>query len=328
MQYPLGADIIVLSWDRIDDTIAAITSALNQALDACKVIVVDQGSKPENVNQLREFETRCNTAKLQCIYLQENLGVAGGRNVAAEHGQYRYIIALDNDAEFADQHQVQRAVTLMESEPETAAFGFRIKCFGEDIDDASSWSYPQVMKQFADKSFASTHFVGAGHILRRDAFTKVGMYDDVLFFMLEEKDLSMRLLNAGYHIRYEPTVEIAHKVAAEHRVQWSGNRWQFNVRNTLYIQLKQSGLGAKWLFSAVLFLHKGIRSQLLTKTLNGIWLALKLMPTARKKAKTNPFYAVSASTMLYCRKCEGTDTFTPWQRFTRRVFKANRRVAK
>ena len=69
MQYPLGADIIILSWDRIDDTIAAITSALNQALDACKVIVVDQGSKPENVNQLREFETRCNTAKLQCIYL-------------------------------------------------------------------------------------------------------------------------------------------------------------------------------------------------------------------------------------------------------------------
>ena len=47
MQYPLGADIIILSWDRIDDTIAAITSALNQALDACKVIVVDQGSKPE-----------------------------------------------------------------------------------------------------------------------------------------------------------------------------------------------------------------------------------------------------------------------------------------
>ncbi|WP_223097870.1 glycosyltransferase family 2 protein [Vibrio sp. SCSIO 43132] len=40
-----SVDITILSWDRIDDTLDAIDSALSQQGIDLKVIVVDQGSK-------------------------------------------------------------------------------------------------------------------------------------------------------------------------------------------------------------------------------------------------------------------------------------------
>ena len=52
MADPVDVDVIILSWNRTAETIEAIESALAQENVMQRVLVVDQGSAPENLAQL------------------------------------------------------------------------------------------------------------------------------------------------------------------------------------------------------------------------------------------------------------------------------------
>lgn len=320
----LSVDIVILSWDRTQDTLCAIRSALGQRGLSVNVIVVDQGSQPENIKLLKAFAESHKALALQFMFLKKNSGVPGGRNIAINKGNAPYIIALDNDAEFFDQYQALKAVELMESDSQLGAMGFRIRCFGEIKDDLSSWSYSNDAQRWAGKPFSTAHFVGAGHIIRRSAFEKAGGYDSVLFFMLEERDLCFRIINADFAIRYEPSVIVCHKVSPEHRVSWGGKRWEYNVRNSLYIQMKQNKSLIKLLFTMLMFFRKGYRTGLIRQTLNGILKALKLWPEAIQQRKAQPLNLLSQKAIQYIEECEGIAGLSRWQRLKRRFASSNK----
>jgi GT2 family glycosyltransferase len=190
------ADIIILSWNRVDETIAAVASAAEQVDVEKRILIVDQGSKPENIAALEEYLKQVPCAELR--KLEHNVGVAAGRNHASAMGCSRYIIALDSDAVFADKHTVARAVAHMNANPNLCAIGFRILNYFTRDNDPSSWDYPS--ERSPHQLFPSTRFVGAGHAIRRTTFEAVGGYDDRLFFCLEETDLCYRMLNTGMRI--------------------------------------------------------------------------------------------------------------------------------
>ncbi|MCU0983405.1 MAG: glycosyltransferase [Acetobacteraceae bacterium] len=242
----VDADIVILSLDRIDDTLAAIESALAQRGLTRHVWVADQGSKPENLARLTAF---CDgRAGLTLLAFPDNRGVAGGRNRVIAPGRGRVVIALDNDAEFATEDTAARAVAALDAEPTLAAIAFRILRFGDRADDLSSWGYPSSLLSRAGESFDVCTFVGAGHAIRRASFAAAGGYDDALHFTWEEFDLSLRFIAAGQAVRYRGDLEILHKVSPERRFDWGGTRWFYHVRNRLYIEGKiGTGLAARTL---------------------------------------------------------------------------------
>jgi len=210
------ADVIILSWNRVEDTIAAAKSAIEQEGVVKRIQIVDQGSDPANLAALERFVAKAEDIRLE--RLGRNTGVAGGRNIATAMGRAPYIIALDSDAIFADRHTVSRAVAHLDADPGLCAIGFRIVNFFSGENDAGSWDYPAAHRP--DQRFSTTRFVGAGHAIRRSVFTAVGGYDDRLFFCGEELDLCYRMLNAGLRIDYVPDVAVLHKVSPDHRSYW------------------------------------------------------------------------------------------------------------
>lgn len=235
------ADIIILALDRVAETLAAIASALAQQGARCRVIVLDQGSRPENFSRLEACAA--GNPDLLLLRAEANLGVAGGRNRAAGLGSAPVIVGLDNDAEFADPHCVARAVATLRAEPALAALGFRIVRFDDGADDLSSWGYPRALLARAGASFAACTFVGAGHAISRAAWDQAGGYDDALFFCWEEFDFCLTALKLGWRVRYQGDIVVRHKVSAEGRFLWSDRRWFHFVRNRLYIGRKH---GAGW----------------------------------------------------------------------------------
>ena len=121
---PVRVDVIVLSWNCVDDTIAAIASADAQIGVSKRIYVVDQGSDEYNLQRLRAFLDHVPYAELK--ELGSNAGVAGGRNIAAAMGKAPYIVALDNDAVFADPYTLARAIAHMERSPNLCAIGYRV----------------------------------------------------------------------------------------------------------------------------------------------------------------------------------------------------------
>jgi GT2 family glycosyltransferase len=235
----VAVDIIILSLDRVDDTIAAIRSARNQTGVTTHVYVLDQGSTPDNLTRLAaSIGEGCSL-----FAGDTNLGVAGGRNLLSRLGHGRVIVALDNDAEFASSDTVARLTAALEAEPALAAIGCRIVCHGSGRDDLSSWGYPRALLPAAGESFDTVTFVGAGHAIRRAAWEDVGGYDEALFFCWEEFDFALRAIVLGWRFRYRGDIVIRHKVSDEQRVSWSGRRWFYFVRNRLYLERKYGRSG-------------------------------------------------------------------------------------
>ncbi|CCN82139.1 putative Glycosyltransferase involved in cell wall biogenesis [Vibrio nigripulchritudo SFn27] len=312
-----SVDITILSWDRIDDTLDAIDSALSQQGIDLKVIVVDQGSKPDGLAKLRQHCLK--DSRIQLVCNRQNLGVPGGRNQASDQGTGEFIVALDNDAEFVDEHQLAKACELMRSEPELGALAFRILRFGSQEDDLTSWSYHDSASQAAETTFYTDRFVGAGHMLRRKAFDGIKGYDSDLFFLHEEVDLSKRLMNAHYKIKYSPEVVIGHKVSAEHRVAWTGGRWTFDVRNKTYLHFKFRTFLPTAVFHTSILVWRGIRSGLIWSTFKGLFQGFGMVPKAVRAWKTQPAVVSDAQAKAYMDSCSPTQGMTVMQRVKMRL---------
>ena len=271
------ADFVILALDRAEETEAAIRSALAQQAVTWHLFVVDQGSQPGNLRRLATAVEGRRDATL--VQLDRNHGVAGGRNRGSALGRGRVIIALDNDAEFADATTAARAVAALDAAPDLAALALRIVIHADGSDDLSSWGYPQSLLPRAGETFDTVTFVGAGHAIRRAAWEEAGGYDDALHFTWEEYDFCLRAIARGWRIRYRGDIVIRHKVSPEKRFAWSGTRWFYFVRNRLYIGRKAGDSWAALTPRIAGYLVRGAR--------NGVFMqTLRALPAARRMAST------------------------------------------
>ena len=272
------ADILILSLDRAEETVAAIASALAQTGASRHVIVVDQGSSPAALARITAVVAGRADATL--VSAGRNLGVAGGRNLASL-GHGRVLVALDNDAEFEDATTVARAVAALDVAPALAAIGFRIVVDATGADDLSSWGYPLALLPRAAMRFETTTFVGAGHAIRRAAWDAAGGYDHALFFCWEELDFCLRAVALGWRVVYRGDLVVRHKVSPEHRVAWSGERWFYFVRNRIYIARKWDAGWGGLLPRIMAYALKGARNRMLWQTLRAVVAAGRMQMTPR-----------------------------------------------
>jgi GT2 family glycosyltransferase len=280
------ADILILSLDRVAETEAAIRSALGQEGLSRYVIVFDQGSSEATLTRLQALIGPRADALLALA--GGNLGVAEGRNRAAALGHGRALIALDNDAIFADSTTAARAVALLDEQPQLAALGFRIMNGDGSDEDHASWGYPAALRPHAADRFACATFVGAGHAIRRATWDAIGGYDPALFFTWEEYDFALRAIDQGWQLLHAGDIAVHHKLASEGRVEWSARRWFLFVRNRLYIARKWHTSPGAILVRASAYGLKSMRLGLTRQARDAVWTAFRMplaVPARRMSAE-------------------------------------------
>jgi GT2 family glycosyltransferase len=271
-------DVVLLSWNRAEMTLETVHNLLNQEGVNLKILIVDQGSREEELQLLKESTKQY--PNVHITELGKNVGVPSGRNIGTRLGNAEYTVSIDNDAIFESSDALKRVIEIFEKEPKIAVVSFRIKNFYTGQDDELSWVYPKKLKASRDRKFLTARFVGCGHAIRRQVFEQAGGYDDDLFFFWEEVDFSYRVINLGYQLVYAPEISVLHKVAPEARVRWEDQRFYFLVRNAIYINLKYNQDFFKALVLGLGYLVKGFYNFLPLQTLrgviDGIWMYKKL----------------------------------------------------
>ena len=168
-----------------------------------QIIVADDSSEVPAAHALAGVPLPV-AAKLQVVRHTQSEGPIAGRNAIMKRATNDYVLSLDDDAFLLEAAGIVRAVALMESHPTIAA----IACAQAEADGAP---WPAGM-QPAPVSYACavSAFIGFAGVLRRSAFHAVGGYRESLYFYGEEKDLCVRLWNAGHEVVYLPDVRVAH----------------------------------------------------------------------------------------------------------------------
>jgi GT2 family glycosyltransferase len=270
---PYDADIIILTRNRLTETVEAVDSAIAQQGGRFHVTVLDQGSDCDiRVGFAKAFRFHEN---FSYYTISENLGVGGGRNFLSGVGQGKIIIGLDNDAVFADAFVAARAVRAFEANPALGVLGFKILCQDGVHLDEFSWGYPAGLKQRCDERFDTTTFVGAGHAIRRSTWSAVGGYDADLFFTWEEYDFALRAIALGWLIACDGTLAVIHKICPEARVQWSWERTQLFIRNRLILARKWNLSWAQLSPRICLYLVKALRNRRLLPAFAGLFAAIR-----------------------------------------------------
>lgn len=246
----------IVTRDRAELLSKAIDSILRQDYSNLRIAVIDDGSSDETAILKERFPNVSWTRR------DVPAGYMSARNELMGTSNGEYFVSLDDDAWFVGNDEIRKAIEFLESNRDVAAVAF----------DILSPDRPSpVARERAERAAV---FIGCGHVLRVSAVRDVGMYEDAPgSYGGEEKDLCLRLMNAGFRIVRLPGVHVWHdkspvarELALQHR---SG------VCNDLAMTLRRTPL---WVLPIALptklyrHLVFGFRHSLFSPCLQGIWL--------------------------------------------------------
>ncbi len=196
-----------------------ILSVLNNTAVSFEVIVVDNASGDRSFEILKQnFSTE---KKLKLIFLRKNKGPAFARNLAAKKSRGKYLIFLDYDT-VVSSNWLKETIELLERDQKIAGGQLKILRMGQKniYDSAGEKLTPlgflseRAMGSKDNKQFNKVENIfsgkGAGMIVRKSIFEKVGGFDESYCMYWEEPDLSWRIWQSGHRFVYLPTDKIWH----------------------------------------------------------------------------------------------------------------------
>ena len=240
------ASVIVLNWNGERFLGACLDSLRRQTLSGLETILVDNGSTDGSVELVkRDFHD------VQVIALDRNIGFSGGNNQGIRHARGQYVALLNNDAE-ADPRWIEEIVKAFECHPEIGMCASKMILYGDRaLADACGDFYTvegvagkighlEPEGQYSEPREVFGACAGAAGY-RRSVLQELGGFDEDLFLVHEDSDLSFRAQLMGYRCLFVPTAIVYHHLGATIG-RGSDTSVYFSQRNTEFVYLKNMPL--------------------------------------------------------------------------------------
>ena len=211
--------IVVLNWQRPDDTIACLESLGAATLGGARVLVVDNGSCDDSVARIRaRFPDQ------EILWLPQNCGYAGGNNAgirAALTAGARAVLLLNNDAVVAPDF-LDPLVWVVNSHVRIAAVSSatwrpdreRIEVAWLRVHFGHGLIRRIGVNALPREGYAEQRevpvVVGCSLLIAADALRQVGAFDEAYFAYHEDVDWCFRVRDAGWEVHYQPLSRIYH----------------------------------------------------------------------------------------------------------------------
>jgi N-acetylglucosaminyl-diphospho-decaprenol L-rhamnosyltransferase len=218
-----------VNWNSTDYLRASIESIYKFTRDvAFEIIVVDNASPERDVDSLRE-----QFPEITLIQSDKNLGFAGANNLGFKHSMGEYVLFLNPDTRL-----VTPAIDLMmqriKALPDAGIVGCKLLNTDLTVQLSSIQKFPTILNQVlrldylllrwpncplwslkpllsSTPVFAKVEVIpGACMLLRREVFSKVGMFSEEYFMYAEDMDLNHKIKQAGYANYYVGEAAIVH----------------------------------------------------------------------------------------------------------------------
>ena len=214
--------LITVNYNGLDLTCALLESLKANVSEDIETIVVDNGSKNDEAEEIRKRYPEVNA-----IRSERNLGFAGGNNLGAEAATGDYLFFINNDTEILD-NNILALTDAFTRNPEAGIVCPKIRFW--DGERRIQFAGYTPMKGIAmkndlvgfnciddgtfDKAAESPFAHGAAMMVSRKAFEDVGPMPECYFLYFEELDWSNMFTRKGWKILYEPSFTVFHKESA------------------------------------------------------------------------------------------------------------------
>jgi GT2 family glycosyltransferase len=261
MTSPPLVSIITVNFNQLDATCALLDSVQRQDYRNVEIFVVDNGSR-ENPGQVL-FEKY---PKVKFIRSEQNMGFAGGNNLAVKQAKGEFLFFVNNDAELTH-GCVERLLALFEKVPDLGIVSPLI-CYASSLKltDSSKNDKKSDVIQFAgmtrvnpftgrnrtignkepDKGqFAepqpTAYAHGAAMMISRRVLEQVGPMDEGFFLYYEELDWCERIRQAGFGVWVEPRARVYHKESLTVQKLGALKTYYLNRNRVLFMRRNYGG---------------------------------------------------------------------------------------
>jgi GT2 family glycosyltransferase/glycosyltransferase involved in cell wall biosynthesis len=219
--------IVILNRNQAEYTRDCLASLRQIDYPSFRILVVDNGSTGDSLRQVAE-----KFPNVEFLWLEENLGVAGGRNAglrrvlgSGEHPEY--ILFLDNDTLVAPDF-LSQLMTRIETNPRIGAVQPKIfftdppnricTVGGKLYPRISCYRHPgsgQLDSQLFQQAKEIDIVSGCAGLIRSAVFQEIGLLDETYSpYCHEDVDWSLRMRRAGYRLMMEPSAVIWHRFSS------------------------------------------------------------------------------------------------------------------
>ena len=323
---PSDVTIVVLNWNRAQDTISCLESLAAANLSGASVLVVDNGSRDGSFDIVRRrFPHQA------ILSLPVNRGYSGGNNAgihAAIEGGAKAVLLLNNDTRVAADF-LDPLVWVLNADVKAAAVSSAV--MRADVPELLESAYLEiywghgVIRHYGVNKLPGEGFdrvrevevvVGCSVMLSTDALKTIGPFDEAYFAYHEEVDWCFRARAAGYRVYWHPYSRVWHNKSTSTsalgpavsgvRARTSGSQLPATV--PLAWNPVQTYLGAR---NAVRFirLHAGLRHKIyfLLSSLYGVPLEFLAAVLRQEPALKIGAWSYRRAVSLYCANPDGID---------------------
>ncbi|HEV2447220.1 MAG TPA: glycosyltransferase family 2 protein [Candidatus Sulfopaludibacter sp.] len=228
---PPVVSIIILNFKRREALARCLASARAQTYPHREIVVVDNASG----DGIGEYLAR-EWPEARLVALAENRGASGGRNAGIAAAAGDLLITVDNDVYFEGPEELSRLVQTFAQCPEAQVLACQLCDEATGEVRVREWCHARSWEEHRYTPFETHYFIEGASAYRREVFDRCGGYYEPLFLCAEGDELGLRILDAGFRIRFTPEVRLRHLLAAETRGR--GRCIFYQTRNYVWIAYK------------------------------------------------------------------------------------------
>ena len=276
--------VVVVNWNGVAYLERCLAAVFAQRRRPDEVILVDNHSDDDS----REL-VAARFPQVEILDTGANLGPAAARNRGVARARGEVVLLLDNDV-FLEPDALGAMLATLEADPRAAVVQARSLC--EDRPailhyDAADLQYVGTLALhdwFVARDLArpETRPVGAVIALcllvRRAAFEKVGGFDEALFILYEDNDLSWKLRMHGHTLWLSTDAIVRHAAGTaglsfrEPGARYAGRRVFLHARNRWLVLLQCARWRTLLLTAPAQMLYAGVYL-VFAATRGGLWSA-------------------------------------------------------
>jgi len=238
--YSFDVSVIVVNYN-CNTTLKACIESILLSKEVGELLLVDNASTDDSLSLIK----KCTDARLKILTLNRNIGLPAARNLAASKTKSRFIAFTDADS-VVHPDWLHDPCSLLEKHSEIGAVQCKILSIkhpetisnvGVGLNDLGYyWGMPK-------ESLTSCRHIlfpiGAGFVIRRDAWNLIKGFDSFYFVGYDDIDLGVRLWLSGYEVVCSYKGVVYHDGGHLRRRRDIAPIFQFYyMRNMLYLWAK------------------------------------------------------------------------------------------
>jgi len=238
----MRASFVIVNYNRKNELLETIskTKRVIKENPDYEIVIVDNASVDGSAGAVE-----ANFPDVTVIKKVQNIG-APAWNEGFEKAKGDYFIIIDDDSHI--ESGLEDALDYLDRNKEVGVLALNVTS-GPYTSEDWKWKDDQDL----------VGFIGCGAILRKETYEKIGGYADWIFLYVNEWELGLRAIEAGYRVKYFKKCKVVHRAS---KVNRSSKRLRvFVTRNEMAIVYKYFSQNRwKYLLRIAINSMKGLRS--------------------------------------------------------------------